>query len=468
MKRLLIVAGLCALALPTARAQVFEVTGGSSTLFESQGAGVTTYLPKQTIYTGLGFTHDGVHFGVSDTFEFHHWNTTVGDRSFSFQGLTLYERGVSIEKQSTTQELVLFTGATGTGFAAPYFRSFGLQSAGAGVYWKRKFEHGYFSSLEATDGHKRTTLQSGEWEWRTVRFTGTGGLLSNTAYVNGQVTYRPAKWFLLTGGHNDVFLPEHARYNSGQVGLLVGRFDGYASAFTSKLGIADAVGGGVRLGSASVRANFYQAPHQRSIVTVSGNEQWNHFAVNATWSHTGSNSTIGVGGGYTGNRISVRLDHTVLLNLLTGQFQRTTVATVGVRIGNVSATLSGLFDHKHVKYTADGTGFAYGHWVSAETEQQHAPVKAGKFIVQGTVVDDQGNPVEGAAVQVGTQTVYTNAQGAFMARVKQPGRVKVQALPTAFATPGLWETVSGPDTASPDEPATLVMRRVSLQHTVGK
>jgi hypothetical protein len=44
-----------------------------------------------------------------------------------------------------------------------------------------------------------------------------------------------------------------------------------------------------------------------------------------------------------------------------------------------------------------------------------------KYMIQGVVQDDQGLPVEGAALHVGKEVVYTDSSGRFQARFSKHG-----------------------------------------------
>jgi hypothetical protein len=60
------------------------------------------------------------------------------------------------------------------------------------------------------------------------------------------------------------------------------------------------------------------------------------------------------------------------------------------------------------------------------------------------VIDETGNPVEGAAVEVGGEVVFTNSAGDFFLRVGRPRRSPVRVLLSEFLLPGQWEVVSAP------------------------
>jgi hypothetical protein len=67
-----------------------------------------------------------------------------------------------------------------------------------------------------------------------------------------------------------------------------------------------------------------------------------------------------------------------------------------------------------------------------------------RYVVRGTVMDENGNPVEGAAIEIGADVVFSNSAGQFFHRLGRPGRSTVKVLTAEFLLPGQWEVVSAP------------------------
>jgi hypothetical protein len=70
-----------------------------------------------------------------------------------------------------------------------------------------------------------------------------------------------------------------------------------------------------------------------------------------------------------------------------------------------------------------------------------------RYVVRGTVRDEIGNPVEGAAIEIGTDVVFTNSTGQFFHRLGRPGRLPVKVSTAEFLLPGQWEVLSAPTEA---------------------
>ena len=65
-------------------------------------------------------------------------------------------------------------------------------------------------------------------------------------------------------------------------------------------------------------------------------------------------------------------------------------------------------------------------------------------VLRGRVVDPSGQPVEGAAVMVGTERLYSDADGVFFFREKNPHKYPFKVLPEEFITPWNYTTRSAP------------------------
>jgi len=88
-----------------------------------------------------------------------------------------------------------------------------------------------------------------------------------------------------------------------------------------------------------------------------------------------------------------------------------------------------------------------------------------KYVIQGLVLDDQGAPVEGAALHIGKQVAYTDSSGHFMLRFSKRGSFPLSLAPEEFMTNGVYQVVSAPTqvNAESEDNATdvqVVVRRV--------
>ena len=89
----------------------------------------------------------------------------------------------------------------------------------------------------------------------------------------------------------------------------------------------------------------------------------------------------------------------------------------------------------------------------------------GRYVVRGVVRDEEGQPVEGAAVELGGEVVFTNSRGEFFVRVRRPQRYALSVPLEEFLLPGHWEVVTAPSEAiagSEDraQAVEIILRRV--------
>ncbi|MFL5513899.1 MAG: carboxypeptidase-like regulatory domain-containing protein, partial [Gemmatimonadales bacterium] len=96
-------------------------------------------------------------------------------------------------------------------------------------------------------------------------------------------------------------------------------------------------------------------------------------------------------------------------------------------------------------YSASGSTFLYMGTFGGIQPQQIGGTMA-RYVVQGTVRDESGNPVDGAAVKLNDEVVYTNSVGEFFVRVKHPEHYTLAVATEEFLLPGRWEVVSAPST----------------------
>ncbi len=99
-----------------------------------------------------------------------------------------------------------------------------------------------------------------------------------------------------------------------------------------------------------------------------------------------------------------------------------------------------------VDYSASGSTFLYmGSFGGMQPQQVGG--RMARYVVRGTVRDENGNPVEGAAIEIGSDVVFTNSTGQFFHRRGRPGRSPVKVLTAEFLLPGQWEVLSAPTDA---------------------
>jgi hypothetical protein len=93
-------------------------------------------------------------------------------------------------------------------------------------------------------------------------------------------------------------------------------------------------------------------------------------------------------------------------------------------------------------------------------------LKMARFIVRGRVQDEAGDPVAGAVMRLGNETVATDRDGRFFWRTERRTPLRLLVVPDEFLVPGRFEVVSAPATLqpasdpSPADESVIVVRRV--------
>ena len=85
----------------------------------------------------------------------------------------------------------------------------------------------------------------------------------------------------------------------------------------------------------------------------------------------------------------------------------------------------------------------------------------GSSILRGRVLDIKGQPVEGAALLIGSVPVFTDSDGRFFLRERRPHTRSLQVLADKFLNGGSYEVESAPATVKATknaaEPETLII-----------
>jgi hypothetical protein len=461
---------LCVLLLGVpASAQVLQLSGGRSTLLDGTGGEITAFFPESTLSASAGFANGHLVFGASDTFKFHGLDVTAGDRNFGYSfdgaGLGVSTRGLFVQRNTRHTSFAVFVGSTGIGYATPFMVTAQAQHIGAGFFLQRHFDNGLLlSSLAVIDGGKHTAVQGVSYKSHSVHLAGSGGLLQNQKYFSGEADYQPFRSMSLSATHNDFFLADHLTTNSlsafagfGRITLQASLLDGQYQLLKTT---GASAGAGLRIGSITVRSNFYESNH-RVLLVHTVQEHFRRWTISGIINQMQGQTSYAFGGGYQGNKISVSLDHSVLFFPVGGKgFQQTTSVQVSLRIHDTTINLQTNVDPMmHVQYTTYASSYVPGPFAGAAMNSQSQST-GGKFVIAGSVIDERGQPVEGVAVQLqGGAVVYSDSQGKFFAHVKHDKPASLVVLLQEFAAAGRWSIVSCTAEAVPGTEVLIKLRR---------
>ena len=126
-----------------------------------------------------------------------------------------------------------------------------------------------------------------------------------------------------------------------------------------------------------------------------------------------------------------------------------------MRLTRISAT--GI----HSEYDGSMTDYEGSDLGSGPASYNSSAARMAKYRVQGVVQGDDNVPVEGAAVALGDQTVYTDSEGRWMARFTRASEVRVSVQPDSFLTPENYRAVSEASMVLPEVQPRMLQLRVA-------
>ena len=119
-----------------------------------------------------------------------------------------------------------------------------------------------------------------------------------------------------------------------------------------------------------------------------------------------------------------------------------------------------------VDYAASGSTFLYMGEIGGVQPQRIGGGSIARYVVRGRVLDEAGQPVEGAAVDFDGEAAFTNSNGEFLLRTSRPRRLHPKVLLDDFLLPGRWtvQAVPADVMAQPEDRAQAI--EIRLAHAV--
>jgi hypothetical protein len=446
------------LAAGPARAQVIELHGGDSSIFSAAGGGATLYFPNSTADISLGVAAGHLVAGFSDQREWRGWHITIGDHPFGFPigttGLGITTRGLTFERRGDRQTLSVFVGTSAWGYYTPFFSSAESKNFGVGLFYRRDLAKGWdFSSLDVIDGKKGTALQEFGYHGNWLRVTGVGGLREGSRFWGAQVDLQRLRFASVSAAHQTYFLNGRGiTVDDAGAALLAGPIDFHAAIFASNHVTGESAGAGARAGPFDFRADYFQSRFGHNFTGQVTERIGQRFRLAQYVSNSAGHWGVNYAGGWTRNLISVDVGYqTFFVPLSIGHtpFQQALTVQVSLQLP------SGVSIHGETSLTPDGRmrfstyGSAFVQGPLAGSEQQQRQSLGGKYMIRGIVTDGKsGMPVEGAAIRIGGEIVYTDSSGSFFLRQRRAKTFPVAVSLNDFVTPRAWRVVVAPETAT--------------------
>ena len=432
------------------------------------------------------------------------------------QYITTRGLGVTLPGDS---RVFIFAGATTLGAGTPLFQAFQSQTPLGMVFIDKAVTDNFHFYSRNILSQQQTWIQGFDWQakhWLKTALTAGAG--SNKPYFaasvdadrnwyevkasyiqassgfrrittpslfaaepdreNILVTVKPYSSIVLTAGHENFLAPQgnlNAPFQRASVDQLqfsfdVARFRLGAGLFESRgpsgrRNVAD----GFTISRSITRsiegsASYYQSlsgPRSSYLVSTVRETISPKLSLLQVINRTQGNTSFLFGGSYTVNRFSVSVDYqTLYMPFLANPL----VTGIGV---SLHLKLWGGFqlngqtfrspDGK-LRYTASGSTLLTPNFRLANHNEKQAP-KMGDYIVRGHVCDERGSPIEGAAIRIGEQMVFSNEAGEFFLRLPKPEHLALTVVAQEFLTPLHFTVVAAPPTvtAAPEDSATDVV-----------
>jgi hypothetical protein len=172
-------------------------------------------------------------------------------------------------------------------------------------------------------------------------------------------------------------------------------------------------------------------------------------------------TNVQFGGSYVNNRIAISVDYqTLYMPFLVNPFSQGISITLQLRLFRSLQLNAQTFRSAdgHLHYTASGNAFLTTKFRPLRSNGEDT-FKHVRYMVRGRVQDQTGGAVEGAAIRIGEQLVFTNADGEFFVRRNKAGMLPLEVVLTEFLNSAPFHLVSAPAavTVYPEEASPEVV-----------
>ncbi len=447
--------------------------------------------------------------------------TDVFDTSHYFSA-----RGAGFTHGDHDRKMYVFAGTTATWLGTGFFNAATSDDPVAVVFYQRKLSDNLRFVSRNIASHRQTSLQALEWSpQKWMKASVTGGLGSNQKYFaaavdtetqklafkssyvvtgdmfrrvtiasprssevnkgNAEMLYKPEEHITITTAHQNILEPltligpmAAASIDQISTDLHVEHFYFGSGFFRSNTAGRNTHGTNFYVGRRinhrlEANTNYFLSKSdygvKNSILSGTLRENFSsRFSFLQLVSRTAGQTTFAFGGDYISNRILLRVDYqNVYLPFRPDRpFEQAMAFNASYRVSGpwqITAA-SNVAPDGHLRYSVGVTTYLYR---SSGMFNANSPdsFSISKYVIHGLVLDDQGAPVEGAALHIGKQVAYTDSSGRFMVRFGKRGSFPFSLAPEEFMTNGVYQVVSAPSEvhAESEDSASdvqVVVRRV--------
>jgi len=430
-------------------------------------------------------------------------------------------RGIGIAAREGKANVFLFAGGTAVASGTPFFQSAKADLPAAILFadaplspslhfYSRSVISWQLTTIEALDWRPRKWLRSGfaggiggnrsylaatadiERDWwslkmayisasdRFRRITAPSIFASESDRENILAQIRPSSSILLTLGHQNFLQPQsidptaallHATVNQMQSDFLLREFRVGAGIFQStyqnRSNAAENLSVGRKItDSLDMSASYFRTisgigPHTSNLSASVREILSPRLSLLQVINYSQGRTNVLYGGSYLSNRFTLSVDYqTLYLPFRANPYSQGISVTLRIRLfGSLQLNAQTFWSADgRLRYTASGNTLMTSHFRPAAGGGESA-FRHMRYIVRGRVQDEQGSPVEGAAVRIGEAMVLTNAAGEFFLRRQKAAILPVQVAFGEFLNVASFRVISAPlkVTASPDSAASEIL-----------
>ncbi len=403
-------------------------------------------------------------------------------------------RGMGVTAKTGKANLFIFAGGTAVARGAQFFQTAKMDSRAGMLFMDVPLSpklHLYskmvisrkLTSVEALDWHPRKWLQTGvaagvgsnepyfaatsdvERNWLSLkagyisagdqfrRVTAPSVYASELDRENILAVMKFSSGAVLTLGHQNFLQPQSAdpsapylrasvnqaqgSFGAAQFRLGAGIFQSHsavASNLAGNLSVARRITNSIDFGASYFRTLSGQIPPVSSLSTSIRETLSPKLSLLQIVNYSEGRTNVLFGGSYVTNRFTVSVDYqTLYMPFLVNPFSQGISISLRVRLFRSLQVNAQTFrsGDGHLRYTASGDTLLTTKFRAAGSNGEDS-FKHLRYTVRGHVQDQTGRPIEGAAIRIGEQLVFTSEDGKFFVRRNKAGNLTLEVVLTEF------------------------------------
>ena len=403
-------------------------------------------------------------------------------------------RGMGVTAKTGKANLFIFAGGTAVARGAQFFQTAKMDSRAGMLFMDVPLSpklHLYskmvisrkLTSVEALDWHPRKWLQTGvaagvgsnepyfaatsdvERNWLSLkagyisagdqfrRVTAPSVYASELDRENILAVMKFSSGAVLTLGHQNFLQPQSAdpsapylrasvnqaqgSFDAAQFRLGAGIFQSHsavASNLAGNLSVARRITNSIDFAASYFRTLSGQIPPVSNLSTSIRETLSPKLSLLQIVNYSEGRTNVLFGGSYVTNRFTVSVDYqTLYMPFLVNPFSQGISISLRVRLFRSLQVNAQTFrsGDGHLRYTASGDTLLTTKFRAAGSNGEDS-FKHLRYTVRGHVQDQTGRPIEGAAIRIGEQLVFTSEDGKFFVRRNKAGNLTLEVVLTEF------------------------------------